>query len=56
VAHENFGNRSVVVNKIVPTQVLTHHLKFPLTYGYWKYVQNIIYDLDNDETMIYVTV
>jgi hypothetical protein len=27
-----------------------------MTYGYWKDIQNIIYDLDDDDPMIYVTV
>jgi len=56
VAHGNSGSRPVLGNIVVSTQVLIHHLKFPLAYGYWKYGQNIIYDLDNDDTMIYVTV
>jgi len=56
VAHGNLGSRPVVGNKVVPTEELSHRLKFPLTYGYWKDVQNIIYDLDNDNTMIYVNV
>jgi hypothetical protein len=56
VAYGNLGSRPIVGNKVVSTQVLIHRLKFSLTYGYWNYVQNIIYDIDNDDTMIYVTV
>jgi hypothetical protein len=56
VAHGNLGSRLVLGNNVVPTQVLIHYLKFQLTYGYWKYVPNIISDLDNDDKMIYATV
>jgi hypothetical protein len=51
VAHGNLGTRPVPGNNVVPTQVLIQ-----LTYGYWKYVPNIISALDNDDTMIYATV